>query len=341
MSDRPEAQPRERQGWRGQALDFAQALGHRALESPINAATQLANQYTGSHLPRLDIIGAPERNSWGTMGGTFLGTLASLAAVSRVSPTLAARMAPGAARDIITAATTGSIYGGILTETNPAEQNFGRDRLSTAAVGAISLGTASAALGRLSRSGLFGAPESRSAAESFALNGAAGATGALAGTESASILWHGRPATFSELSKNMAIAGAAGGSFGAAGRVYQGVFGLGRPAAPDVRPVDTGPASLPRLATAEAPQNLPRTLANSPGANAPRPLPRTEEAAAVASAAIETTAPAETSTAAQAAAERENTRVATRDHEEKASENSDYDQEIAPSHLDFTALDWG
>ncbi len=86
MSDRAEAPPSERQGWRGQALDFAQAFGHQALESPINALAQVTNHYTGSRLPRLDIIGAPERDSIGTRAGAVVGIVADLVAISRVAP---------------------------------------------------------------------------------------------------------------------------------------------------------------------------------------------------------------------------------------------------------------
>lgn len=322
MSDRPEAPSSERRGLQGQALDFIQAFGHQALESPINAATQLTNHYTGTHLPRLDIIGAPERDSIGTRAGAVAGIVADLVVVARLAPTSIPRIAPLAVHNIIASATTGAVYGGIFTETNPAEQNFGRDRLSNAAVGALSFGTASATLGRLSSSRLFAAPETRSVAGSFALNGTAAASGALVGTESAAMLWHGRPATMSELSLNMGTAALFGGTIGAAGRGYQSVFGLnGRPgvlAPAEGRAPDAGPAQQLRLNTLEAQQNTPRNLANNPGANAPRPLPRTDETAAT-----------------------DHNRVVTRDHEGDDSVNRVYDHINDLRYLNFAPLEWG
>lgn len=319
MSDRMEAPSSERQGWRGQGLDFIQAFGHQALESPINALSQFTNHYTGSHLPRLDIIGAPERDSIGTRAGAIAGIVADVAVMSRVAPTLIPRLAPAAARNIIASAASGAVYGGLFTETNPAEQNFGYDRLTNAAVGAIGLGTASATLGALTRAGRFAAPETRSIAGSFAISSAAGASGALAGTETATLLWHGRLATMRELTQNMTSAALFAGAIGATGRGYQNYRGGQSLSAPaEGRSGDAGLSQQLRLAPAEAPQNIPRNLANNPGANAPRPLPRTDEAT-----------PGESN------------RVATRDSDADASINRVYDHINDLRYLNFSPLEWG
>lgn len=190
-----------------EVVDFGRGLWQGAIESPVNGAVQVANQF-GAALPELHVVDSQRLNhSAGVVAGTIVGKALDFYALSRLT---------GGLGSMRTAA-LGSACTGLLEPTDPNSKHFFKDRAQNAAVALGTFAGMGAGAAALDRSGLFALPATRSLAGSLTYGGIAGLAGGVAHAEVDARLNKQRWATAPELFTDSLNCGLFGAAYGGVG----------------------------------------------------------------------------------------------------------------------------
>lgn len=204
---------------REQVADFGQSFIHSAIERPANGVLQLVNKATGSELPQLEIVGAPQRSTAGTMLGSIAGMATSFYAVNKVgSKVLGDFGGTGLRGEMLRMGTMGAFYEGVLMPSDFSSDTFFKDRFTNGLVGGTTFAAMAAAGHGLNKTGRFAVPDARSLVGSITYGAAQGLAGGLVHAEANAIFKEGKAlATPAQFLSDGAAYTVFGGTFGALG----------------------------------------------------------------------------------------------------------------------------
>lgn len=176
-----------------QVADYFQGFFHQLIENPVNGVTQIINKSVGSEIPKLEIAGAPERNSVGAIAGQVTGGVLNYMLLSKAAnPVLSNLGGEGLRGQMIRAGIVGGIYNGIFMPTDDKSENFLGDRVTSAMVGAATFAAMAGASFKIEQSGQFRVAELRSLGEHLKVGGMSGAIGGAVHSEADALFKKGQ-----------------------------------------------------------------------------------------------------------------------------------------------------
>lgn len=176
-----------------QVTDYFQGFFHQLIENPVNGVTQIVNKSFGAEIPKLEIAGAPERNSVGAIAGQVTGGVLNFMLLSKAaSPALGNLGGEGLRGQMIRAGIVGGIYNGVFMPTDDKSDNFLGDRVTSAMVGAATFAAMAGASFKIEQSGQFRVAELRSLGEHLKVGGLSGAIGGIAHSEADALFKKGQ-----------------------------------------------------------------------------------------------------------------------------------------------------
>lgn len=148
-------------------------------------------QVTG--LPDMTLVDETTLRGAGAAIGNIAGTALDMYVIGRVGMSqLGTLGGAGIAGNALRMGTLGAIYEGLLQPSAPGTTSLLSDRLSSAAVGAFTWGTAGAVGSAINRAGIFAVPEARSFMGSLTYGFATGVPMGLAHAEAHAVFKDGR-----------------------------------------------------------------------------------------------------------------------------------------------------
>lgn len=175
------------------AGDFIKGFFHQAVESPVNALTQIVNKATGMDLPKLEIAGEQKEKSIGNLAGSIAGGALDFYLLSKaMGPQLANVGGAGITGTALRSGIVGGIYAGLLTPSADGSNSFIQDRLTNGLIGATTFAAMGAATAGLDRTGLFAVSELRSLGGSMSIGALSGLAGGVAHAEVDALLNKGK-----------------------------------------------------------------------------------------------------------------------------------------------------
>ncbi len=200
-----------------QVADYFQGFFHQLIENPVNGVTQIVNRSFGAEIPKLEIAGAPERNSVGAIAGQVTGGVLNFMLLSKAaSPALGNLGGEGLRGQMIRAGIVGGIYNGVFMPTDDKSDNFLGDRVTSAMVGAATFAAMAGASFKIEQSGQFRVAELRSLGEHLKVGGMSGAVGGAVHSEADALFKKGQLLpTIGDLTQNTLSFAAFGAGMGA------------------------------------------------------------------------------------------------------------------------------
>ncbi len=207
-----------RSGMKQEFIDFTRSFLHTAIASSLNGISQVLGRSTGLELPELEIFIEPESDSLGTKIGHASGLIANFYLFSHLAKFGLGKIGgAGIAGSTLRAGIAGGVYTGLFQATDVRSNDFWKERLSNAAVGALTFSAHAFSMQGLSQSGLLRHTENRRFFESVLLGAVSGASAGAVHSQSKAFFKDGKKfpqaTDFAKDILSFSFAGASAGAF--------------------------------------------------------------------------------------------------------------------------------